>query len=457
MSDFQALLKQLETVLSHTAASHYTIVSSLCLYAYDFILTFSDEVEYFWGSPWTFVKGLFLWNRYFVFPVIAYLSFSEINRLPTHSLCFAGETVGIILSIVCIGGAQVVMQLRLHALYGQNRTLKIIISLLFFMAVSGELGIAIAKLVTDNGMNTVYLQPIPFLVDPLSLCVGAIPKFLIVYTVPMMTFDTIMLILVVYKAYLIQREETFVTSDETWTGARLMRIMFRDSVIYFACTVGVNLFNLLMWAIGPYDLFTVGTAWAVTIPVMAASRILFNMRKEYRRPTINTLDVDVGTEFQNWSAHKKKCKFPYTPQVQVSPFGQTFNMMSGLSAPLSSTGQFFAPMFGYKARNPERVYADLVNAFRLLRLGSHLNAARVPPEVQNMEFSEWMDKVTRAGIPPAWWDADVHRAGIDAYTREDAWGRLDRVVSRDEIRDSLEKPGRMMGLEMMVERIVNGA
>lgn len=50
----------------------------------------------------------------------------------------------------------------------------------------------------------------------------------------MMTFDTVMLILVVYKAYLIQREETSATSDKIWTGARLMRIMFRDSVIYFA-------------------------------------------------------------------------------------------------------------------------------------------------------------------------------------------------------------------------------
>ncbi|KAJ7729796.1 hypothetical protein B0H16DRAFT_225000 [Mycena metata] len=296
MADYETLLKELETVLLHTTVSHYTIVSSLCLYVYDFFLTFPMEVEYFWNSPWSLVKAMFFWNRYLTFPTTAYLAFSEINRLPTAALCFAQETTGLILSLVCISGAQVVMQIRVHALYGQNRTLKIIVSCLFFIAVASELGIAIAKLVTDGSS----VQPIPFLVDPLSLCVGPIPKFLIAYPVPMMAFDTILLILVVYKAYLIQREEASDTTHKTWTSSRLVRVMFRDSVIYFTCTFGVNLFNVLVWLLAPYDLFTVGTSWAATVPVMAASRILFNMRLEYHdhSPGVTKDGDSIGTEFQ---------------------------------------------------------------------------------------------------------------------------------------------------------------
>ncbi|KAJ7449176.1 hypothetical protein FB451DRAFT_1531431 [Mycena latifolia] len=311
MSDIQALLKELETVLFHTSVSHYASVSSLCLYAYDFILTFPAEVEYFWGSPWSFVKGLFFWNRYFVFPVVVYITFSEINRRPTLGLCdtlslsfwrtlmrssgFAEELMGVVLSIICIGVAQVIMQLRVHALYGQDRNLKIIISLLFFFAVSSELSIGITKLATDNS----FIQAIPFLIDPLSLCVGTIPKYLIFYPVPMMTFDTILLVLVVYKAYLIQREEaSSAVASRSWTGARLIRIIFRDSVIYFACTVGVNLLNVLLWAVGPFDLFTVGTAWAITVPAMAASRILFNMRKVYNYRPTTAFDANIGTELK---------------------------------------------------------------------------------------------------------------------------------------------------------------
>ncbi|KAJ7805702.1 hypothetical protein B0H14DRAFT_2878582, partial [Mycena olivaceomarginata] len=292
MSDYQPLFEELQIVLAHTAVTHYAIASSLCLYAYEFLLTFSAEVEYFWGSPWTFVKAVFFWNRYFPIPAIAYVAFSAINRTPTLPLCFAGEAVGIILSLVCIGGAQVIMQLRVHALYGQNRRLKIALSCLFVFEEANELGIAIAKLATDNGG---HIQPIPFLVDPLTLCVETIPKFLFAYPIPSMVFDTILLVLVVYKTYLIQREETL---DKSWTGARLVRLMFRDSVMYFACTVGFNLFNLLIWILGPYDLFTAGTAWAVSVPVMAASRVLLNMRKTYYRSNTDTLDGEIGTEFQ---------------------------------------------------------------------------------------------------------------------------------------------------------------
>ncbi|KAJ7255418.1 hypothetical protein C8J57DRAFT_608534 [Mycena rebaudengoi] len=163
---------------------------------------------------------------------------------------------------------------------------------------------------------------------------------------------------------------------------------------------------------------------------------------------------------KDWSTHKKQCKrpnaTPASPPVQpVSPYGQVYNRFSGLSTPMSATADFFAPIFGYTAAHPKRVYTDLVNSYRILRLGAHKNAALVSAELQNIDFGGWMERVIRAGILPEWWDADVHRTGIDAYTREDVWGRLDRVVTPDEIRNSLDKPTQIMGLEMMVERIMN--
>ncbi|KAJ7148760.1 hypothetical protein C8R43DRAFT_516496 [Mycena crocata] len=165
---------------------------------------------------------------------------------------------------------------------------------------------------------------------------------------------------------------------------------------------------------------------------------------------------------KDWPEHKKQCKRPNAsptpgPTPTMSPFGQMFNMFSGSSTPMSSNAVFFDPMFGYTADKPELVYADLVNAYRLLRLGSHSTASAVPPTVQNMEFSEWMERITRSGVLPKWWDADVNGAGIDTYSHEDAWGRLDRVVSRDEICDSLVKRARVMSLEMIIERIVTNA
>ncbi|KAF7368830.1 N-lysine methyltransferase SMYD2 [Mycena venus] len=162
---------------------------------------------------------------------------------------------------------------------------------------------------------------------------------------------------------------------------------------------------------------------------------------------------------KDWSAHKKECKRLTTNATpsppQISPFPQIFNILSGTSTPMSATAVFFAPMFGYTATNPEPVYKDLVNAYRLLRLGAHLNAHRVPPALQGIDFADWMDRITLAKVLPEWWDAAVNGAGIETYTREDAWGRLDRVVTREEVAANAQK--RLMTLEMMVERILNNS
>lgn len=77
-----------------------------------------------------------------------------------------------------------------------DRALKIELSLLFLVAISGEFGIGLAQLLRAEstfrpGLNTrkvelgtsaaYHIQAIPFLRDPLALCTGTIPKFLIFY------------------------------------------------------------------------------------------------------------------------------------------------------------------------------------------------------------------------------------------------------------------------------------
>ncbi|KAJ7244430.1 hypothetical protein B0H12DRAFT_1325625, partial [Mycena haematopus] len=163
---------------------------------------------------------------------------------------------------------------------------------------------------------------------------------------------------------------------------------------------------------------------------------------------------------KDWPAHKKECKRPKTnprpppPQPSLgSPYGQTFNMLSGLSQPMSATAHFFEPMFGYSAANPEQVYKDLVNAYRVLILGAHANANRVPSALRKIDFKEWMERIERAKVLPNWWDAEVNGAGLETYTLQDTWGRLDRAVTRAELERDAKK--RIVSLGMMVEKVWN--
>ncbi|KAJ7653167.1 hypothetical protein DFH06DRAFT_1474926 [Mycena polygramma] len=165
---------------------------------------------------------------------------------------------------------------------------------------------------------------------------------------------------------------------------------------------------------------------------------------------------------KDWRAHKKECKRITAnagpragPPPPISPLGHILNRFSGNSQPMSATARFFEPLFGYTAAEPARVYRDLVNAYRALRLGAHANAYRVPPALQNMEFGDWMDRLGGLGVLPDWWDKEVNGKGLEIYVREDAWGRLDRDITSDELQADVKK--RMMSLEMIVEKVLDNA
>ncbi|KAF7377908.1 hypothetical protein MSAN_00214500 [Mycena sanguinolenta] len=78
----------------------------------------------------------------------------------------------------------------------------------------------------------------------------------------------------------------------------------------------------------------------------------------------------------------------------------------GSFMPMSYNLILWDPMFGYTSANPETVYKDLVNAYRVLRLGAHLNASRVSSALREIDFKEWMERVVRAQMLPEWWDAE---------------------------------------------------
>ncbi|KAJ7848478.1 hypothetical protein B0H14DRAFT_2767834 [Mycena olivaceomarginata] len=264
-----AQFKALETALNHITISHYASLSSMCLYLYDFMLTFSSEVKYFW-SYYNHVCFL-------VIPI-------DDNGLSIFFSCFTGESVEIILSIICVAMTQVLTNFLV------DRALKIILSLLFVFEISAEFTMAIAKIATAHPT----IAPIPGLQTPLSFCDEKIPKYFFAFPIPLMGFESILFALSLYKGYIHYRE----SPNKAWFGSRLVGIIFRDSILFFACGFSMYLLNVLIWALGPYDLFTLSTGWEITVPALAATRVLINMREVYNNPLSDTKVAEETIQLQ---------------------------------------------------------------------------------------------------------------------------------------------------------------
>ncbi|KAF9476475.1 hypothetical protein BDN70DRAFT_882378 [Pholiota conissans] len=112
--------------------TNYTYVSAIAALAYDIMLHCDDEIKYIWKSAWSAPKGLYLAARYY--PAI-YLSViaSDIIRLNTSTkLCqefwwyygFGGL-------ILIVPTVNIILSIRVSALYGHKRSLIAILSVIF--------------------------------------------------------------------------------------------------------------------------------------------------------------------------------------------------------------------------------------------------------------------------------------------------------------------------------------
>ncbi|KAJ7485613.1 hypothetical protein FB451DRAFT_61604 [Mycena latifolia] len=169
------------------------------------------------------------------------------------------------------------MQIRLHALYGHNKRLIFVVSLLCI----GELLSMGSLSVTKFPTGFAGLAEVPNADFTLPFCNNVIPNHFYPYWIAFMIFDGIILLLVARKAYI-----HFQTlPDKSWSHATLMAVLMRDSVVYFLCNVVVFLTTTLMWRYGPQGLATVATSWSLVVPSTSAGRLLLNMRITYRPPS----------------------------------------------------------------------------------------------------------------------------------------------------------------------------
>ncbi|KAJ6612706.1 hypothetical protein B0H10DRAFT_2051583 [Mycena sp. CBHHK59/15] len=166
------------------------------------------------------------------------------------------------------------MQIRLHALYGRNKTLIFVVSVLCIGQLMSMASLSFSRFPTAFAglaevANTGYTLP---------FCNNVIPNHFYPYWIAFMLFDTTVLLLVCRKAYTHYQR----LPDESWSNSTLMAILTRDSVLYFLCNVVVFLSTTLLWRFGPQALATVANSWSLVVPSTSAGRLLLNIRIAYK-------------------------------------------------------------------------------------------------------------------------------------------------------------------------------
>ncbi|PPR07614.1 hypothetical protein CVT24_004167 [Panaeolus cyanescens] len=241
----------------HLNAGKYFQIAAFVMLIYDHMLTFSDEVERIWKQKISGATILFLLNRYltplqFIVIINAFQDPSWTKEVCDRFVVFEGASTAAL-----VGICELIMILRVYALYGQSKAVLAFLMLLWVVQIS----------VSAAGLHTGFAVPLP---DFLVGCILTGNSLLMpaVWVTPLIT-DSCIFILTVWRT-----RQYLTRSGKT----PIMHIFLRDGAMYFFVIFLANLLNTVFYFTAVDDLKAIGASFSQLITATMISRLVLNLR-----------------------------------------------------------------------------------------------------------------------------------------------------------------------------------
>ncbi|KAF7433534.1 hypothetical protein PC9H_005491 [Pleurotus ostreatus] len=258
--------------------STYIPVSSASLLAYDFLLTFADEIRYVWGSKWSVGKALYLLARYpLLFNLIVQLHRNaghDVSDSECHTL-FALTGYMYLFGVLA---AEAILVLRVWALWQRSKRIAVTLAV---MTVAGlAIGLtAVFKL--EGGQFFVPRGTVVSLSYPGCIGVADSNNSTLASYVVLMVYELGIFLLMVING--IKGHLRVPTSS-------MMYVFYKDGFLYFASLLGISVINLVIILTQPPEFTNLLISTQAALHSMLSTRILLNLRhrSESMRGSTNT-------------------------------------------------------------------------------------------------------------------------------------------------------------------------
>ncbi|KAF8513376.1 hypothetical protein JB92DRAFT_2924073 [Gautieria morchelliformis] len=253
----------------HYAPRKYGAVAALAMLTYDCAITFDDEFEFVWKRRWSLGKILFIFNRYFgllslLSIVMGAVFMRGMYKCPDATLdtsCHGFIWWNITSEVITIATAEIILILRIYAVYNCSRRLLLVMIALLVVAIACSSWLAISILSTGDGTP--------------GCPIGTAPSHAFFFWIPFLIFETFLMALMLFKGWRVYRSEG---------GSRLLHLIIRDSLFYFWVIFMTLLANCIVWVTPSLDP-RIATGWAIAMPCAVGCRLLLNMRESFYKET----------------------------------------------------------------------------------------------------------------------------------------------------------------------------
>jgi len=248
-------------VFERHGIDNYIKLAVVTLVFYDHLITFSMEVERIWTLKWGLPKFLFLVSRYVIPPMLMIGIIGNIGYPLILSFCTFEVHYGIVIRFMSLIVAELILLIRVSAIYGHNR---IILSFLTCLFLGHLAGVIIVVIFSEKIFDTaIYYEFLPgcwtFVNGSPS---GA--RWNSSWPIPFICLEATLLILTLAKAF------------SYWNYSYItIKLLARDSIIFFAIMFVCLLENIIVVSGGRWLIVLIPTEW---IACMAVSRMMLNIR-----------------------------------------------------------------------------------------------------------------------------------------------------------------------------------
>ncbi|KII84905.1 hypothetical protein PLICRDRAFT_45740 [Plicaturopsis crispa FD-325 SS-3] len=262
-----------------TYAVRYITLAFSILILYDHFITLDTEIQRIWPLKWRLPKVLFMINRYIASPLIVFIGVAPCFPRMSLAVCNAWDhsSIQTAATIIAVGTAELILIPRVAALYGNNKMVYIALIFLFL----AELGTVLAVMTLVHGPKN---NPIPELSLILDGCFSLGSTVVYQLWIPPVVFESVVIIFTLQK--------WFQLALYTAPGSSTLRLLVRDSLIYFILMFASLLANMIVDRYSQWYMRSLLLGPSSSIACIAAARMMMNLQSlAYAQYT-----VDLSTE-----------------------------------------------------------------------------------------------------------------------------------------------------------------
>ncbi|KAI0095194.1 hypothetical protein BDY19DRAFT_73491 [Irpex rosettiformis] len=250
--------------------------AAIALLVYDHLISLDREIELVWRKRKAHpVFFLYVFNRFFV---LAYYIFDSVpltyNGIVSTKICVFYLMLDVIVTTVTTLVVQVLLQLRIYALYDRSRKVLLVLLVLCVFEATG-MGILVALT-----MKHLFRTNIPD--TSVGCAYQNLPKISFFFFIPSLLYEPILCCMVAYKAI------------SSTVRIPLINRIARDSMIYFIAIFAELLVSTLVWAKAP-GWMNIVNPWSAALPSLLGSRLILSMREAVERQ--NNIATYIVEEF----------------------------------------------------------------------------------------------------------------------------------------------------------------